>query len=316
MPSLGFSPNTTRHLSRVRFKAPLTISGQFNKLLSRITPNLRDLQTYGRHELTVKQRLKTVFAANSVVRIGSYSRGSSIRSFSDIDLMLILERHEVRRGQQWKTSTTILNRVRNELLLRYPYTEIVRDTQAVVVRFGANQHPIEVVPAFYLEHGGARNYPIFAIPNGDGWWTRTSPQIHKKFIEDANTQSGGKLRNVARLIRCWMQCWQAPIPLSGFYVEVLLARDGICNGAKSYARCVNDVLATLANSECDRIADPMEVAEFIDAAGSQEKRRRAQVATLSSAKRAYKALTAELRGDIEESSRLWNLVFNGRFPLR
>jgi hypothetical protein len=312
---LGFSHSTTRRLSNVGHRSPLTIAGQFNKVLFRITPNLRDLQTYGRHELTVKKRLKTVFEANNVIRIGSYSRGSSIRSFSDIDLMLILERHEVRRGQEWKTSTSILNRVRNELLLRYPYTEVVRDAEAVVVRFGANQHPIEVVPAFYLEHGGARNYPIFAIPNGDGWWMRTSPQIHNKFIEDANTQSGGKLKNVARLIRFWMQCWQAPIPLSGFYVEVLLARDGICNGAKSYAHCVNDVLATLANSECDRIADPMEVAEFIDAAGSQEKRRRAQVATLSSAKRAYRALTAEVRGDVEESSRLWNLVFNGRFPL-
>jgi hypothetical protein len=229
--------------------------------------------------------------------------------------MLVLERHEVRPQQHWKTSTSVLNRVRNELLFRYPNTAVVRNVEAVVVRFSANQRPVEVVPAFYWEHGGLKNYPIFGVPDGDGWWVRTSPLAHNKFIEDANNQSGRKLKRVARLIRFWRQCWQVPIPLSGFYVEVLLARDGICNGAKSYAQCVNDLLATLANSECASIADPMEVAEFIDAVGSQEKKRRAQVAALSSAKRAYKALTAEMRGDMEEASRLWNLVFNGRFPL-
>ena len=310
------SSSSKGQLWSVHTRTPKTIAGQFNKLLARICPGVRDLQTYGMHELTVKRRLSAVFQANNVVRIGSYSRGSSIRLFSDIDLMMVLERHEVRQREHWKTSTSVLNRVRNELLFRYPNTEVVRNVEAIVVRFGANQRPVEVVPAFYWEHGGLKNYPIFGIPDGDGWWMRTSPQAHNKFIEDGNTQSGGKLKNVARLIRFWMQCWQAPIPLSGFYVEVLLARDGICNGAKSYALCVNDVLASLANSQCDRIADPMEVAEFIYAAGSQEKRRRAQVATLSSAKRAYRALAAEVRGDLEESSRLWNLVFNGRFPLR
>ena len=315
MSALGFSPNIIGHSSGVPLKASLTIAGQFNKLLSRITPSFRDLQTFGRHELTVKKRLKSVFKTNSVVRIGSYSRGSSIRSFSDIDLMLILERDEVRRGQEWNSSTSILNRVRNELMLRYPYTQVVRDAEAVVVRFGSNQRPIEVVPAFYWEHGGTRNYPIFGIPNGGGWWMKTSPQAHNRFIDDANKRSGGKLKRVARLIRFWRQCWQVPIPLSGFYVEVFLAREGICNGAKTYAHCLNDLLATLANSQCVGIDDPVGVAEVIEPAGTEEKRRRAQTGVLNSAKRAYRAVMAEMDGDIEGALRLWSMVFNGSFPL-
>jgi len=310
------SPSIIEYFSEVRFKTPLTIAGQFTKLLSRITPTLRDLQTYGRHERTIKKRLKSVFKANNIVRIGSYSRGTSIRSFSDIDLMLILEREEVRRGQEWKSSTSILNRVRNEIMSRCPYTQVVRDAEAVVVRFGSNQRPIEVVPAFYWEHGGAQNYPIFGIPSGKGWWMRTSPQVHNKFINDANQRSGGKLKRVAKLIRFWRQCWQVPIPLSGFYIEIFLAHEGICNGAKPYAHCLNDVFALLANSQCAGIEDPMEVTQVIEPASSEEKRGRTQIAVLNSAKRAYKALIAEMNGDIYESLRLWNLVFNGRFPLR
>ena len=313
---LELSRNASPRSQNFQFNRPMTVGAQFNKLLSRVTPSLYDLQTYGRHEETVKRRLSTVFQANNVVRIGSYSRGSSIRLFSDIDLMLVLERQEVRPRQQWKTSTSVLNRVRNELLFRYPRTTVVRDGEAVVVRFGANQHPIEIVPAFYWEHGGAKNYPIFGIPDGDGWWTRTSPQAHNKFINDANLRSGAKLKKVARLIRYWRQGWQVPVPLSGFYVETLLARDGICNGAKSYAQCVNDLLATLANNECASLIDPMGVTEYIDVANTEEKRRRTQVAVSTSAKRAYRALIAEFRGDIDEATRLWDLVFNGRFPRR
>lgn len=312
----GFSQRAVRRSLNVNHMGRLTTAGQFNKLLARITPNLRDLQMYARHELTVKKRLKTVFEANKIIRIGSYCRGSSIGSYSDIDLMLILERDEVRRGKEWNTSTSILNRVRNELLLRYPYTQVVRDGEAVVARFGANQRPIEVVPAFYWEHGGAMNYPIFGIPDGSGWWMRTSPQTHNKFIDDANRESGGKLKRVAQLFRFWRQCWQMPIPLSGFYAEVLLAQEGICNGGKSYAHCFNNLLAVLANRQCADIQDPMEVAEVIQAASTEEKRRRAQVAVLSSAKRAYRALLAEMNNDIGESLRLWSLVFKGGFPRR
>src|SRR6266446_10599068 len=85
------SSSSKRQLWNVRPRTPKTIAGQFNKLLTRISPGIRDLQTYGLHELTVKRRLSTVFQANNVVRIGSYSRGSSIRLFSDIDLMMVLK---------------------------------------------------------------------------------------------------------------------------------------------------------------------------------------------------------------------------------
>lgn len=169
----------------------MSIASAFNTLLARIEPTERDTQIYESHRQSVTRRLETVFNANKVELIGSYSRGSSIRHTSDIDLLLTLKRDEVKKGDAWKTSTTILGNVRDELLRRYAFTNVTRDVHAVVVRFADNQHPVDVVPGFYWQHGGAKNYPVFAIPDGKGGWMLTSPQTHNKYIKDADERSGG-----------------------------------------------------------------------------------------------------------------------------
>lgn len=292
----------------------MDVADGFKTLLSRIEPTERDIEVYESHRQSITRRLETVFATNRVELIGSYARGSSIRTTSDIDLLLTLKREEVRRGEGYKTSSTILDHVRNELLSRYPATPVKRDVHAIVVQFADNQHPVDVVPGFYLQHGGAMNYPIFAIPDGRGWWMQTSPQSHNKFINDADTQSGGKLKRVARLIKFWRRCRTPRIPLNSFHVELFLAEEKVCVGPMSYALCVNNALAKLANRQCKPLDDPMGISGQVPAAYTEDKKRRAQEAVLASAKRAYNALQAADAGNTREALRLWDLVFNGNFP--
>lgn len=292
----------------------MDVADGFSALLSRIEPTERDIEVYESHRQSVTRRLETVFATNRVELIGSYARGSSIRATSDIDLLLILKREEVRRGEGYKTSSTVLDHVRGELLNRYPATPVVRDVHAVVVQFADNQHPVDVVPGFYLQHGGAMNYPIFAIPDGRGGWMQTSPQSHNKFINDADAQSGGKLKRVARLIKFWRRCRTPHIPLNSFHVELFLAEEKVCVGPMSYALCMNNALAKLANRQCQPLDDPMGISGQVPAAYTDDKKRRAQEAVLASAKRAYNALQAADAGDTREALRLWDLVFNGNFP--
>lgn len=292
----------------------MTVADGFKTLLSRIEPTDRDLQVYESHRQSITRRLDTVFAMNKVELIGSYSRGSCIRSTSDIDLLLRLKREEVRWGEGYKTSSTILDHVRNELLNRYPVTTVVRDVHAVVVRFADNQHPVDVVPGFYLQQGGAMNYPVFAIPDGRGGWMAASPQSHNKFINDADAQSGGKLKCVAKLIKFWRHCRTPGIPLNSFHVELFLAQERVCVGSMSYALCLNNAFATLANHQCQPLEDPIGISGQVPAAYTEDKRRRALEAVSASAKRAYNALQAERSGNMGEALRLWDLVFNSTFP--
>lgn len=292
----------------------MTITDGFRTLLARIEPSDRDSAVYDSHRQSVTRRLETVFSATNVELIGSYSRGSGIRSTSDIDLLLKLKREEVRRGDRYKSSSTILDHVRTELLNRYPNTSVMRDVHAVVVKFADNQYPVDVVPGFYYQHGGAMNYPVFAIPNGVGGWMPASPQAHNKFISDADVQSGGKLKRTAKLIKFWRHCRTPSIPLNSFHVELFLAQEKVCVGAISYAVCFNNALAKLANRQSQPLTDPVGISGQIPAAYTEDKRRKVQEALIASANRAYKAIQAEKSGNMNEALRLWDLVFNGYFP--
>jgi hypothetical protein len=292
----------------------MTVADGFKTLLSRIEPSDRDLAVYESHQHSITRRLETVFSTNKVELIGSYSRGSGIRSTSDIDLLLKLKREEVKWGDGYKSSSTILDHVRNELLNRYATTPVVRDVHAIVVRFADNQHPVDVVPGFYLQQGGAMNYPVFAIPNGQGGWMAASPQSHNKFINDADVQSGGKLKRVAKLIKFWRHCRTPSIPLSSFHVELFLAQERVCVGSMSYALCLNNAFAKLANRHCQPLQDPVGISGLIPAAYTDDKRRRVEEAVTASAKRAYNALQAERSENLAEAMRLWDLTFNSCFP--
>jgi predicted nucleotidyltransferase len=297
-----------------------SIALAFGLLLRRIEPRTRDQEIYLSHEKTVKRRLETVFQANRVVRIGSYSRGSAIRYTSDVDLMLVLKRDEARWGGRMMSSTTVLNHVRDQLSARYWQTEVGRDGQAAVVRFRGNQYPVDIVPAVYSHHGNiaefdgsVKNYPIFQIPDGDGEWIETSPLAHNKYITDADAASRGKLKRTAKLIKYWRRCRQPHIPLNAFHTELLLAKEGICVGAKNYALCFHNALTELANRACRQLQDPIGVSGLIKAAYTDHMREQAADAALSSAQRSYNAIMAERAGDLREAVRLWEIVFNHKF---
>lgn len=299
----------------------MIISSRFSKLLENIEPNSRDQAIYALHERTVTTRLETIFKTSSVRRIGSYARETSIRTTSDIDLMLIFKREEIRWGDDWKTSDTMLDSVRNELRARYRSTPVVRDQQAVVVRFRGNQYPIDVVPAFYRsneavtwQNGEVNQYPVYMIPDADGWWMPTSPDAHNKYLNDADRMSRGKLKRIAKLIKFWRSCRTPSIPINSFYVEIWLAVNEICVGGKSYAQCFNDALVSMARDDCFGLEDPLGISGNIPAANTERKRLTTLNAVRASAERAEKAILAENNKNFREAVRYWNIVFNYQFP--
>lgn len=300
--------------------ASQSIALAFGLLLKRIEPRTSEQEIYLNHEKTVKRRLETVFQSNRVIRIGSYSRGSAIRYTSDVDLMLILKRDEARWGGRIMSSTTVLNHLRDQLSARYWQTDVGRDGQAVVVRFRNNQNPVDVVPTVYSRHGNItefdgtiKNYPIFQIPDGAGGWIDTSPLAHNKYIREADAASRGKLKRTAKLIKYWRRCRQPHIPLNSFHAELLLAKAGICVGAKSYALCFHSALVELANRACRQLQDPLGISGSIKAAYTEPMREQAASAALSSAHKSYNAVMAERAGDVREAVRLWEIVFNHKF---
>lgn len=282
-------------------------SSRFHLLLSQIEPTARERQVFEKHRKSVKSRLTRVFPAYQVETIGSYSRGSSVRASSDIDLMLKLRAGERRWGDYRKSSATVLNKVRLELQGRFTTTAIGRDRQAVVISF-AGGHRVDVVPAFYGGQGAHSN-PIYQIPDGDGGWMDTSPQAHNRYIKKENVSSLGKLINVAKLIKFWRTRRKVHVPLNSFHLELLLAEEGVCRGAKSYERCLYQSFALLASRRCRALRDPLGISDPVQAANTDAKRASVQRAVELATDQSYRALVAEDKGREAEASRLWHLVF-------
>ena len=226
--------------------------------------------------------------------------------------MLKLRAGERRWGDYRKSSSTVLNKVRLQLQGRFTSTAIGRDRQAVVISF-AGGHRVDVVPAFYGGQG-PHGYPIYQIPDGGGGWMDTSPQAHNSYIKRENARSLGKLKNVAKLIKFWRTRRKTHVPLNSFYLELLLAEEGVCLGAKSYERCLHEAFALLAGRRCRALRDPLGISDPVPATNTDAKRRSVQKAVELAAGQCYRALAAEDKGREAEASRLWHLVF--KLPYR
>lgn len=308
----SFSAPPPRVLADIPARTRAAIKTRFDGLLARIEPGNREELIYEQHKTTVTRRLNSAFSAHDVLPIGSSTRGSAIGRYSDLDLLLVLRAEEVRWGSGWKSSSAVLNGVRDQLRYRFQGTDIGRDGQAVVVEFADGQHPVDVVPGFF--GGLAGKSPTYWIPDGVGGWMKTSPMAHNRYISAADVRSGGKLKNVAKLIKYWRVCRSPEMPLSSFHLELLLAQSTICDGIKTYGHCLYGAFKLLADRSCAALQDPMQIAGLVRAANTEAKRTSVLSAVQSARNHAASALMAEQKGLTNEALRQWDIVFNGCFP--
>jgi len=286
---------------------------QFNmlSLANRIQPQGGELGSARKHLLTVRRRLASSFDVSRVVPIGSHSRGAAIRWYSDVDVMAVLRRNEVKWGGNVISSATLLQKVRDDLQDRYVNTQVRRDGQAVVVGFAGGQQSLDVVPALFDRLDKLR--PVYAIPDGGGGWLQSSPDAHNRFIATAVARSGGKLRKVIQLLRWWKCSRIHPVPINSFYLDLVLGDSGICVGVKQYTFCLYEAFKLLAGRQCRGIRDPVGIAGTVYSAQTE-----AQAETLNDAvgfalSHARAAIIAEAAKDFAESNRQWSVVFNGQF---
>jgi len=270
-------------------------------------------EKFEQHRLAISRRLETSFDTQRVEVFGSYCRGSVIRFRPDLDLLLVFRAQDLNWGNGWKSSATILDQVRLDLKNRFPSTVLGKDGHAVTISFEGGARVVDVVPAGYLGPG-LLNYPSFDIPNGAGEWMNTCPQIHNRYLREADEASGGKLKNVAKMLKYWRGLRTTALGLSSFHLEMLLATEGICNGAKTYTQCVAEALQLLKSRACRALRDPLGVAGNIPCASSEAKRLLLYAAVSATADRAERAQDMAVRGRLGPAYLLWNSVFNGTLP--
>lgn len=288
----------------------MSVSGSFQTLLSRIQPLASEIQAANNHIATIKNRLETVFNVKKAIVTGSAARGSFIRGKSDVDLFIVVARDDLRWGDRYIASTTALDNFRKELEGRFWNSSVYKDVNAVVVDFSDCR--VDVVPAFFAGTT-SNNWPLYSMPDGQGGWMQTCPDLHNAYIAQADKDSGGKLKYTAQLMKFWRECRNPRIPLSSFHIEMVLASDGICKGPKSYALCVRDLLQSIASRDCRAIRDPYGITGNIPCVRTEAQRNSALASVKHSREHAKSACLAE-GTNVSEAKRQWDIVFNQKFP--
>jgi len=289
----------------------MTIADSFQDLLASIEPSSTIGDTAAGRIRSIRSRLEQAFDLKKLETVGSYSRGTFIRNSSDLDVFAVISRDDVRWGSEYKSSTTILNRIREELEDRFWNTSVYRNAQAVVVGF--NDCTVDVVPAFF-SRTTERGWPVYYMPDGAGGWMETSPGLHNAYIRQEDIAAAGKLRGTARLLKFWRQCRSPDVPISSFHIEMILASEGVCKGAKSYAICALGILQRLADRGCRALQDPLRVSGYISAVRTENQIAGALASVRYSRDHAAAAVAAANSGDVAEARRQWDIVFNGAFP--
>lgn len=292
----------------------MRVANSFAKLANEIQPTITSIEKGRLHASTIRARLSNSFAVSKSIFIGSTSRDTAIRSTSDVDLMVVFKRDEARWGANLVSSETLVNRVRNDLNARFHATTVRRDGQAVVIQFGNGSEPVDVVPAIFHEFRGSARAPVYLIPRGDGEWMEAAPEAHQRYLNAKNNQSCNKLRRTIKLLKQWRASRANGIPLSSIHLELLLASENVCIGAKSYSKCVADTFDLLRRRECRGLHDPVGVAGVLYAVRTQAQYDQLRSSVEYAADHADRAVYAESCKDWKEALRQWDIVFNGTFP--
>lgn len=291
----------------------MSISASFQTLITRLTPSPTELTRAKGHAESVRSRLQSSFNLKKFLVVGSHSRDTAIRWYSDVDHFAVFSRDDFRWGDGYKSSNTVLDNIRGDLTQRFKQTPVYRDGPAVVVSFGQGDYSVDVVPAMFWEMH-EKNWPIYYIPDGNGGWLRTSPELHNKYIWDADQRSGGKLKRASQLVKYWRECRSPRIPIASFHLDLLLASQRVCEGAKSYAQCLTEAFGLLARRECRALQDPLGVSGNVSGVKTASQQEAACRAVIHAYDHASRALEAELTGKQQEARRQWNIVYNNEFP--
>jgi hypothetical protein len=283
------------------------IADIFDRLVSSIQPTpfeLRSIDTC-RDQLTAVLKLK--IDTIKFLVMGSHSRGTAIKN-SDLDLLQVVRKKELKWGDALVSSDTLLANVR-KALESYARPEVRRDFVALVIQYKSGVK-IDLVPGYY-SRPGIDNMPVYQIPDGDGGWRETSPEAHNAYIKLADEKTQGKLKKTVQIIKYWRQCRVNSVRLDSFHLELYLAQSRICEGYKSLSSCVSESLAALSSREARALRDPIGVSGFISASSTDTQKLSVAASLSTSADHARRGLIAEVAGNSFEAKRQWDIVFNG-----
>ncbi|MEZ4530531.1 MAG: nucleotidyltransferase [Thermomicrobiales bacterium] len=288
----------------------LTVNEGFESFLTRLTPTAAERSASAKHRESVKSALEAKFTVSRFFETGSFSHGTGVRSFSDVDVFVSVS------GSRPDSSYATLEKIRNALAERFQVTLVTIDRPAVKVKFALGTETWEVIPAYEATQD-SYGHLIYDIPGasvGSGW-IQAAPDAHLTYVNACNeSPSRGTGKALARLVKAWK--YYCNVPISSFYLEMRAAQH--VSSVETYIH-VWDICLLLEKLNTHQLAsmnDPAAASGRINACSSDAKREEALSKLATAAVRSRNALDAHKADKADLAFYYLGQLFAGQFPSR
>ena len=191
----------------------------------------------------IKRVLENVIGAQRVLPTGSWSHGTAISGFSDVDHFVIFD------AELLSKPTNLLERILQQLSMHLSRdVQIFLSAPTVSIEDPFDKTLLEYVPAHpstggdYWIHIGDSNHRILS-----------NPVAHIAYLDRAHA-AAVQVRDLVRLIKTWKYANDSL--LSSLYLELLVVRYCLDSPADNYLNQVVDILGMLKRSRLRAINDP------------------------------------------------------------
>jgi hypothetical protein len=279
----------------------------FNTFIGWLTPTDTDRAKAASHRQSIYDKLDSVYGLNRMFQSGSFSHGTGVKGYSDVDYFASL------KSDRPELSSSILSSLKATLQSRFPSTTIRVSRPAVVLEFGGGYETVEIIPA-YASVKVNTNDMKFRIPGvGGPEWLESTPEAHLAYVNACNKKpSNGHAKNFARLVKAWK--YHRDVPISSFYLEMRAAAYIASRSSVVYAYDLFLFLKHLQDIELRPMQDPTGSSGYIYSCSSDANLKTALSRLDTAVGRASKAVVAVEASKIEDAFTQWDLLFNGQFP--
>ncbi|MFE0592645.1 hypothetical protein [Micromonospora echinospora] len=273
-----------------------TINQYITSLLGKYTPSTTAFDAARTHRAGIERRLDAWLGLHEIFETGSLRHGTGVAGYSDADLFASL------KGVR-PAPTTALNKVKEALQDKYPYTTIQIRRPAVVCLFANGAETVEVVPAFPADNG----YWI-PDPRSATEWMRAHPKDHNNYVSSANSNFSGAAKKLARLAKTWK--YKRSVPVSSCYLEMRAAKYINDQSSVDLALDIYYFLNRLKVIELASMNDPTGLNSRFNAYSSETHKADALSKLATAVTRAEKAKESYLKGDSAAGIDQLKLLFN------
>lgn len=271
---------------------------------------------------------------------GSFARRTKKRPLDDIDMMIALKAqsctyleytdkieitvpdNSIQFKKLCNDNTSILNSkklinlfVKNlKNVAQYENADIKRNQEAATLKLLSYEWNFDVVPCFFTtEDALGRTYYI--IPDGNGNWKKTDPQLDRDRTNNTNISKNGRVLGVIRATKYWNK--RATMPSMSSYLIENMILDYYESNYSETSQYVDvelvNILGDIKSRVYNTVNDPKNIQGNINTLTWDEKTKISSRAS-SDYKKAKEARKLEDEGKQEESINKWKEIFGNEFP--